>query len=207
MNRFTLFAMLASIFAFSSLSDAAEIRTYSFTADAEPHFRYVSGDLICEVAAQLTGEFTIAFEESSGEATLRLSGVTLGPTHTEAFGEPFAYGEGHFCNDFSDSLDSALLTESMPGVDIAISGARVSATEFQFGPILTDDRFFMREITLRESGSSASLSGSSVFYGTDGPSYFLQGSLVRVPELATLSLSAIAVGVTLISQRRRYLRG
>ena len=184
----------------------AESKTFRFAATAAPTFRFVGGDLPCEVTAYLSGDFTLVSDGITNAAVLELSRVTMHSAQTELFGTPYVYPEQHFCNGLCESIEGSTLASIMPGIDSEITGLRVGPGQYRFGPELTDNNDFMREFVLNISPSSNDIFGSSLFYGDDGPSYFITGSVVAVPEPSAQLLSAMAF-VTCVCLRCRDLIG
>lgn len=166
-----------------------ETTTYRLLQE-EPAFRYVSGDLPCEIAAFLQGTIIITTDIDSGIATLQFADVTMHSAYTTEFGVPHVYPEGHYCREHAESMEGAALTSIMPGVDVPIVGTRLSTTEFVFGPSLTEDRSYMREFAIEDA---THLFGSSIFYGEDGGNYYIDAVLVVVPEPASVTLLVTAV--------------
>jgi hypothetical protein len=191
-------AILLTAYCGERLAAAASV-TYKF-ADQAPSYRYVSGDLICEVEAFLQGFVTVSTDDETDEATLQFVDVTLNSPRTLLFGMPYEYGEGHSCRIFAESLHGSALAAFMPGIDSAIAGMQVTPTTLEYGPSLTDDGRYMREFTLV---SLDRLTGSSIFYGEDGSNFFIDASLIAVPEPET-AFSMAASEFAIAGLRRRW---
>jgi hypothetical protein len=174
----------------SPLGATAATGTFRFES-TEPAFRYVSGDLPCEISFSLSGKVSLLTDESTSDIQLDFHEVRL---HS-----PQTICGGPYC-DGSD-LDGTLLTSSPRGFDTAVSGERLNGTDYHFGPSLSDDSRYLREFSLTVGSESIRLIGSSLFYGADGGSYFIDGSLVSVPEPSGTSLVILAIAAVFFIRR------
>jgi len=173
---------------------ATAVSTYRFESSAEPSFRYVSGDLPCEILAHLSGHVSIATEEDSGKAQLRLVDVLIHSAHTE-------YGDS-YCD--ADIFEGVMLSSISGGFDTAIPGERLTPLDIQFGPSLSENwPKYMRQFTFTVGPDSLRLSGSSIFYGDDGGSYSINGLLLPVPEAAAGNLIMIAFAIAACCRQSR----
>jgi hypothetical protein len=193
MNRPLLctFATLCLVFN-SSFANAA-ITRYRFEPTEDPSFRYVSGDLPCQIAAQLAGQVSVFLDDDSGDAELRFLDVLID--------SPFSETPEHtYCDP--EYFEQFPMLSTHGGFDSTITGERITPTNFSFGPALSDDSQYRLEFTLTASSGSYVLSGSSVFNGDDGPSFFIDGVLAPVPEPPALIVSIVAL--TALSSIRSF---